>query len=340
MNDNCRFIERAWLLAGAALLLLCAGCASPSREAVAGFTNTLGMPFARLPAGEFVMGNAEAVEALQRDFPFEADKRVADLADEGPPHRVRITRDFFMGRHEVTVAQFRAFVQASGHVPESIADGTGGYGYNAAFAQDLDRKGDAFDGRDVRYSWLNPGFAQGDDHPVVNVTFGDAQAMARWLSAKEGRRYRLPTEAEWEYACRAGGTTRFQSGDDPESLTRAGNLFDQDAARHWPKWAPQALKGRDGFDFTAPVGRFAPNAFGLFDLHGNAWEWTADYYGEDYYAKSPVDDPQGPAEGNVRVRRGGSWHTWPVYARCSFRNWNTEATRYPLVGFRLVLEAR
>ncbi|RZI92965.1 MAG: formylglycine-generating enzyme family protein, partial [Rubrivivax sp.] len=173
-----------------------------------------------------------------------------------------------------------------------------------------------------------------------NVTWHDAVAMARWLSAKEGRRYRLPTEAEWEYACRAGQTTRFQNGDDPQALTRAGNLFDQDAARHWPQWAPQATKGRDGYDFTAPVGRFAPNAFGLHDLHGNVWEWTSDYYGEDYYARSPIDDPQGPADGNVRVRRGGSWHTWPFYARCSFRNWNTEETRYPLVGFRLVLEAR
>ncbi|RZI96162.1 MAG: formylglycine-generating enzyme family protein, partial [Rubrivivax sp.] len=148
------------------------------------FSNTLGMSFVRLPAGEFVMGSDETVDALRRDFPFDDDKRYTDLSDEAPRHRVRITRDFFMGQHEVTVAQFRAFVQGSGHVPESMADGTGGYGYNAAFAQDLDRKGDAFDGRDVRYSWLNPGFAQGDDHPVTNVTWHDAVAMARWLSDK------------------------------------------------------------------------------------------------------------------------------------------------------------
>ena len=98
------------------------------------------------------------------------------------------------------------------------------------------------------------------------------------------------------------------------------------------------MKGNDGFEFTAPVASFAANAFGLHDMHGNAWEWTSDYYGEDYYARSPASDPQGPADGNVRVRRGGSWHTWAFYARCSFRNWNTEETRYPLVGFRLVRE--
>jgi formylglycine-generating enzyme len=104
---------------------------------------------------------------------------------------------------------------------------------------------------------------------------------------------------------------------------------------HWPQWQDRALDHRDGHAFTAPVGRYAPNAFGLHDLHGNVWEWHAD----DYYARSPVDDPTGPAEGSVRVRRGGSWHTWPLYARCAFRNWNSPQTRYTLVGMRLVMES-
>lgn len=325
--------------AGAVLVaaLTLVGCATSPAPVV--WRNSLDMPFVAVPAGEFTMGSDETPAQLRRDFPFDDERRYTDLADEAPRHRVRITRGFLMGQHEVTVGQYRRFVEASGHVSESIADGTGGYGFNPAFAADTARTGDAFEGRDPRYSWQNPGFAQGEDHPVVNVTWHDAQAMARWLSAREGRRYRLPTEAEWEYACRAGQNTRFQTGDDPQALVGAANLFDQDAAAHWPKWRAQALAGRDGHAFTAPVGRYEPNAFGLHDMHGNAWEWTSDYHADDYYATSPVDDPQGPADGQVRVRRGGSWHTWAFYARCSFRNWNTEATRYPLVGFRLVVEA-
>jgi formylglycine-generating enzyme required for sulfatase activity len=316
----------------AAALALCAACTTaPLRDSI-------GMAFVRIPAGEFLMGSDEPVPALRADFPFDDDRRYTDLADEAPVHRVRITRDFLIGQHEVTVGQFRQFVQASGHVPESVADGTGGYGYNPALATDVARTGDAFDGRDPRYSWLNPGFAQADDHPVVNVTWRDAVAMARWLSAREGRTYRLPTEAEWEYVCRAGQGARFQDGNDPQTLPAVANLFDQAAAPTWPKWSAQALKGHDGFAFTAPVGSFAPNAFGVYDMHGNAWEWTSDFYGEDYYAHSPTQDPAGPPDGKVRVRRGGSWHTWAFYARCSFRNWNTEETRYPLVGFRLVRE--
>jgi sulfatase modifying factor 1 len=300
--------------------------------------NSLGMAFVLIPAGDFLMGSDETPEALARAYPQYETKRLQDLTDEAPVHRVRITRPFYLGRHEVTVGQFRRFIEASGYVPESIADGTGGYGYNPAYDPATSPRGDAFEGRDPRYSWRNPGFPQGDDHPVLNVTWNDAIALSDWLTRQEGRRYRLPTEAEWEYACHAGQHTRYQGGDDPATLLTTANTFDADSLINWSHWARFALLGHDGFAFTAPVGRFAPNAFGLYDMHGNAWEWVGDWYGEDTYANSPAEDPQGPTDGGRRVRRGGSWHTWALYARCSYRNWNNPKTRYTLVGMRLALE--
>ncbi|QPF75200.1 formylglycine-generating enzyme family protein [Roseateles sp. DAIF2] len=315
------------------LLALTAGAQSQTIE-----RNSLGMAFVKIPAGEFLMGSEESPAVLAAAYPQLPRERFENLADEGPVHRVRITKPFWLGRHEVTVGQFRRFLEASGYRPESIADGTGGYGWRADYDPATSRRGDAFEGRQPRYSWANPGFAQTDEHPVTNVTWHDAQALADWLSKTEGKRYRLPTEAEWEYACRAGTRGRYSSGDDPQSLLRAANVFDADSAAHWPRWQDMALKGRDGFAFTAPVGSFAPNAWGLYDMHGNVWEWVADWHGDDYYAKSPLDDPQGPAEGGVKVRRGGSWHTWAFYARAAYRNWNDPSTRYTLVGIRLLRE--
>ena len=322
-----------------ASLLLLSACASRQAPAAGVLENSLGMAFVRVPAGEFLMGSDETPQALARDYPQNELRRFTELGDEAPVHRVRISRPFFLGQHEVTVGQFRRFVEASGHVPESVADGTGGYGYNPAYDPAASKRGDLFEGRDPKYSWRNPGFAQDDTHPVLNVTWNDAVAMSRWLSQKEGRRYRLPSEAEWEYACRAGSTSRYYSGNAPGSLVQIANTFDADAAAYWPALRAQAQPASDGHAFTAPVGSYRPNAFGLYDMLGNAWEWTADWHDDAYYAVSPAVDPPGPAEGSVRVRRGGSWHTWALYSRCSYRNWNSPETRYTLVGLRLLLEA-
>jgi len=301
--------------------------------------NSLGMKFVLIPPGEFVMGSDESAEALAQDYPQYDRKRFVELSDEGPAHKVRITHPFYLGQYEVTVGEFRRFVEASGYQPESEADGTGGYGYNPDYDPAKSARGDAFEGRNQKYSWRNPGFPQDEHHPVVNVTWNDAVAMCKWLSKTEGHTYRLPTEAEWEYAGRAGTRTRYYSGNDPQSLLRAANVFDAEAAKNWQQWKKFALDEADGFAFTAPVGSFAPNAFGLYDIHGNAWEWTADWHDDRYYSYSPVDDPQGPATGTVRVRRGGSWHTWSFYARSSYRNWNSQDTRYTLVGMRLLRQA-
>jgi formylglycine-generating enzyme required for sulfatase activity len=305
----------------------------------AAIENSLGMKFVLVPAGEFLMGSDESPKVLSKAYPRYERRRVLELGDEAPVHRVRITQAFYLGQFEVSVAQFSKFIEASGYTPESVGDGTGGYGYNENYDPAQSISGDAFEGRDPKYSWRDPGFVQGDDHPVVNVTWNDAVALAKWLSEKEGVKYRLPTEAEWEYACRAGTSTRYTSGDKPESLLKVANIFDLDAKEYWQRWGKFALSGRDGFAFTSPAGSFAPNAWGLYDMHGNVWEWVSDWYGDDYYARSPVDNPRGPADGDVRVRRGGSWHTWALYARSSYRNWITPSSRYTLVGMRLVREA-
>ncbi|MBZ0095330.1 MAG: formylglycine-generating enzyme family protein [Sulfuricella sp.] len=323
----------------AALMVSPAWSTEPGKTSPKEVENWLGMKFVLVPSGEFMMGSDASAEALAKAYPQYGRERFVELVDEAPVHKVRITRPFYMGQHEVTVGQFRRFVEASGYQPESEADGTGGYGYNPDYDPEKSERGDAFEGRNPKYSWRNPGFKQGDDHPVVNVTWNDAVAMSKWLSEKEGKKYRLPTEAEWEYAARAGTRTRYHSGNDPQSLLKVANTFAADTMMRWPQWKDYALAGNDGFEFTAPVGSFAPNALGLYDMHGNAWEWVADWYDENYYARSPGDDPPGPASGKVRVRRGGSWHTWSFYARSSYRNWNSPETRYTLVGMRLLREA-
>jgi formylglycine-generating enzyme required for sulfatase activity len=169
---------------------------------------------------------------------------------------------------------------------------------------------------------------------VVDVSWNDAVAFCQWLSKKESKTYRLPTEAEWEYACRAGTTTRYYSGDDPETLAKAANVTDATAKVKFPDWK-YTIKSSDGYVFTAPVGKFKPNAFGLHDMHGNAWQWCADWYGAEYYAASPADDPNGPDSGDGRVLRGGSWYYRPSSTRSASRFGITPVNRGFLMGFRV-----
>ena len=169
---------------------------------------------------------------------------------------------------------------------------------------------------------------------MVNVSWNDAVAFCSWLSRKEGSVYRLPTEAEWEYACRAGTTTRYYSGDDPETLAKVGNVSDATAKAKFPEWKC-AIKASDGYVFTAPVGKFQPNAFGLYDMHGNAWQWCADWHSREYYAASPADDPTGPNSGTVRVLRGGGWGDWPGVTRSAKRIGALPEYRLDCAGFRV-----
>ena len=281
---------------------------SPAPQTI---TNSIGMKFVLIPAGEFMMGSSES-----DSYGFNNEK---------PQHRVRITRPFYLGVYEVTVGQFRQFVEASAYQTEAETDGKGGLGYNAT-TKEFETK--------PEYTWRNPGFAQTDTHPVVNVSWNDAVAFCRWLSQKEGQAYRLPTEAEWEYACRAGTTTQFWHGDDPEGLADVGNVSDVTAKPKLREWAGNIVR-RDGYAFTAPVGMFRPNGFGLYDMHGNVNEWCADWYDEGYYRVSPVDDPAGPAAGPERVLRGGDWRTNPWGCRAAYRCRWAPSYGYYCHGFRL-----
>lgn len=151
---------------------------------------------------------------------------------------MRITKPFYLGAYEVTVGEFRKFVEDSGYKTDAEKDGIDSWAFNTKTGK-LEPEG-----RKPEYTWRNPGWEQTDDHPVVNVTWNDAVAFCEWLSRKEGATYRLPTEAEWEYACRAGTTTRFWSGDDPETLAAAGNVRDATAKAKFPDWRDAIFKER------------------------------------------------------------------------------------------------
>ncbi len=285
------------------------------------------MVLVEVPAGEYNMGSQESAADLVKAFPA-SGKGPEYFADEYPSHPVRITHPFYMGRYEVTVGEFKQFIEDSGYKTEAEADGEGGWGYDAEAQRCV--------GRRPRFSWRDAGYPQTDHFPVINVSWNDAVAFCQWLSKKDGRAYRLPTEAEWEYADRAGMRTRYSSGDSPSTLPEIGRMIDP--VRH-PQFGHvqeiEILSG-DGTAFPVAVGGYKPNAFGLYDMHGNAWEWTNDWYGEDYYSKSPVDDPKGPLEGDVKVRRGGGWNSFPLWARSAFRNWNSVDSRCVNLGFRVV----
>ena len=158
-------------------------------------------------------------------------------------------------------------------------------------------------------------------YPVERVSWNDAVEFCKNLSAKEGKTYRLPTEAEWEYACRAGTTTLYSSGDDKESLGEYAWYRDNSGGK------------------PHPVGEKKPNAWGLHDMHGNVWEWCADWWAKDYYADSPTDDPPGPETGSFRVYRGGSWVNLAGSCRSANRFRSVPSDRRDFLGFRVAVSS-
>src|SRR5262245_12948783 len=231
----------------------------------------------------------------------------AERTEDEVQHEVAIPRPFYIGVYEVTQREFKPLMAAKV------------------------KRGAIFDERR----------GGGPDHPMENVTWRDAVAYCQVLSAlpeekQAGRRYRLPTEAEWEYACRAGTTTPYNSG---KSLSARQANFNGQFPYGGAEKGPYLRK-------TAKVGSFKPNAWGLYDMHGNVAEWCSDYYDKDYYRKSPKEDPRGPAKGVVstdyndffRVIRGGCWLDEARACRSAYRFRAMPHDPYRLIGFRVVCE--
>jgi formylglycine-generating enzyme required for sulfatase activity len=283
------------------------------------------------------MGSSEA----ERDQVLQEDKGAKRewYADEAQ-HKVTISRPFYLGKYPVTRGQLRQFVSRTDYQTEAETDGLGGVGYDEASKRfkgpiwDL-RTGEHKGGTRTAYSWKDPGFAQTDEDPVVNVSWNDAQAFCRWLTQRSGRPARLPSEAEWEYACRAGSTTRYYFGDDAQQLARYANVADGTLKRTFPGWQG-AIVAEDGYVFTAPVGSFRPNPFGLYDMHGNVWQWCADWYAPglgDLGARDPLRVDK--ATYSARVLRGGCWASQPWFCRAARRGRSAPAARYHHFGFRV-----
>lgn len=291
-----------------------------------------GMVFVLIPPGEFMMGGATSDrEVVGRLYPGGKEDWFADETS----HRVRINKPFYFAKHEVTVSQFRKFVETAQYRPESEADGEGGVGWN--------RTSHVIEGPRAVYSWRNPGFSQTDDHPVSNVSWNDALAFCNWLGTTSNQLFRLPSEAEWEYCCRAGTATAFWNGNDDNRVTEIGNVPDADAKKVMHAYinSYKFFEGHDGYAFSSPVGKYAGNAFGLHDVHGNVAEWCADWYSPKFYVEAPVNDPLNNASGKFRVYRGGAWSGGsPSFCRSAYRGKALPKSRIAYVGFRVVLELR
>lgn len=259
-----------------------------------------GVEFVKVEGGEFAMG----------------DNFGDGDSDELPVSKMKVG-DFYLGKYEVTVAQFRRFVDAAGYVTQAEKEGSG-WAWTGARIE-----------RIPGGSWKNPGFPQEDNYPVVNVNWHDAVAYCEWAG------YRLPTEEEWEYAARdRGGKIKYSWGNELPHGIRGGNVADETGAAGYPlkSW----FKGySDGYLFTAPVGQFEANSLGLHDMTGNVLEWCFDAY-EEYIGPMPPPKefsslPMEPS----RVLRGGSWADDRVYSRCSERAGQDPTFAYPFIGFRV-----
>jgi len=264
-----------------------------------------------IPAGHFVMGaspDEETREHLAEPF-----------RNRSQPQRTVNVRRFSTGKFEITRAQYRAFAEATGRGSDGCFVWAG-----AEFEKDRTK------------DWRNPGYAQDDTHPVACVSWDDANVYVRWLSQKTGKNYRLLTEAEWEYAARAGTATIRFWGDDEKLSCGYANGADVTAAAQVPdarNWG--GVHCDDRYAYTAPVGNFRANAFGLHDMLGNVGEWTQDCWNANYNG-APTDGSAWTAgDCALRVVRGGSWDDAPQGLRAAYRVGSPTGIRVYGRGFRV-----
>lgn len=253
-----------------------------------------GMHFLFVPAGRFLMGSPESEKGTRRP-------------DE-EPHAVTLAQFFYMGKHEVTLKEVKAFDQATGRLTAKVI---------ALQKQADEAAKDLGLEKTAVKSWIQPGFRQTDAHPAVHLSWNDVEAFLMWLNLDMAQPvFRLPTEAEWEYACRGGSASRHFWGDDESEAARFANINKVDGAR------------------TSPVGSRKPNGFGLYDMLGNVREWCEDGYDEGYYRTGPA--PVNQERGKYRVWRGGGWLDLAKDARCAARGRSKPEYEDNALGFRLV----
>ncbi len=266
--------------------------------------NSLGMKLAYIPPGTFKMGSI-----------------VSEPGHHWSEHQVEVqlTRGFYIAIHETRLGDFKRFVQATGYQTDSERIREGLWGWDPQKRIRV---------QDPKFNWRNPSFPQTDEHPVVNVSWNDAQAFIKWLNELEDhprRRYRLPTEAEWEYACRAGTETPFAFGD---------NLTQEDANFGVVQRAHDAF--RPDLVCTRPAGSYRPNRWGLHDMHGNVNEWVEDFY---ELRVAGGRDPIARRDTELKVFRGGAWLSRKAdRCRSAARDCFPVAMTASDIGFRVVLE--
>ena len=302
--------DKRLLLIGVSLCCFLGACTAPDAEP---------KNFVLIRGGEFTMGSpegevgsAEAKAVVQQLGTIYSETR----------HQVRLS-DFYMNKYSVTVGEFRRFVEASGYRTDAEKAG-----FSVIVSDGVIKKGDGINWRHGVSGSVRP--QSEENHPVVHVSWNDAIAYCKWLSKETGKKFRLPTEAEREYACRAGNTTPFNTG---ENLTTNQANYD---GNHPYNNNPKGVYRQN----TVAVNSFAPNAWGLSNMHGNVFEWCSDWYGGTYYdeckAKGVVENPSGPKTGSFRVYRGGCWCLSAEYCRSAFRSRGIPGSRSSSFGFRLV----